>query len=41
VRKGPGSDETATLVAGLLNLPVHTQMTEEHARRLVDFLNCA
>ncbi len=41
VRVGPGSRQTAAMMKGLLNLPVHAQMTEEHARRLVDFLNRA
>lgn len=39
VRPGPGSDETARLIDGLLNLPVHSQMGEDAARRLVELLN--
>jgi dTDP-4-amino-4,6-dideoxygalactose transaminase len=38
---GPGSRETACLVDGLLNLPVHAQMPLERAAALVDLLNSA
>ena len=41
VRVGPGSEETATLVDGLLNLPVHRQVTKPLAKRLVELLNHA
>jgi dTDP-4-amino-4,6-dideoxygalactose transaminase len=41
VRPGPGSDETADLMDGLLNLPVHAQVTDQDAHRIVEFLNHA
>ncbi len=41
VRPGPGSQETADLMDGLLNLPVHAQVTEQDAHRIVEFLNHA
>jgi dTDP-4-amino-4,6-dideoxygalactose transaminase len=39
VRPGPGSGRSAQLTAGLLNLPVHSQMSETKVRQLVGFLN--
>jgi dTDP-4-amino-4,6-dideoxygalactose transaminase len=41
VRVGPGSEETASLTDGLLNLPVHHQVTESIAHQLVEALNRA
>jgi dTDP-4-amino-4,6-dideoxygalactose transaminase len=39
VRVGKGSSRVSFLVAGLFNLPVHAQMNERQAERLVTFLN--
>ena len=41
LRTGPGSRETAELIDGLINLPVHDEMTSPRIGRLVDALNRA
>ena len=40
-RVGPGVDETAALMDGLVNLPVHSQVSEELAAELVERINAA
>jgi dTDP-4-amino-4,6-dideoxygalactose transaminase len=39
VRQGIGTREATEMVAGMFNLPVHSQMDERTARRLVAWLN--
>jgi len=41
VRLGPGVEQTAALVEGLVNLPVHAQVSEELAIDLVERINRA